>query len=276
MSDPARRSKELRFRHAGPDVGQWQASPDDQILPQRSRAGRRMRRVLTWSTLALLVVAGLWNAPDDRFRDPVWLMSSVTSKAAAIAGSLTSLKVAWPGSARSEGQVQGADRQPASQTQRNALDLASGGTSADAKSIDSIEPVVALPLAPAEVAGAPVGGHLAVYAPPPAEPADPLRARAEGVGLHPGISRAFLMRLTTADFQNAAVAIRTALAETADDGSYLWPRQRAPDLAVFEIHFVPGAPSGCRRYVVTITKDRWSATAPPMEKCGISPPRAKG
>ena len=43
---------------------------------------------------------------------------------------------------------------------------------------------------------------------------------------------------------------------------------------IFEVRFVPGAAEDCRRYVVTVTKDRWSTTAPPMEKCGVSTPAA--
>jgi len=48
---------------------------------------------------------------------------------------------------------------------------------------------------------------------------------------------------------------------------FVWPRQRKPELALFEVRFVPGAAPHCRRYVVTVTKDGWSTTAPPMEKC---------
>jgi hypothetical protein len=105
---------------------------------------------------------------------------------------------------------------------------------------------------------------------PPAreEPADPYQVRAEAVGLHPGLSRVLLMRLSAADYHNAGVAIRTALKETPDRGALVWPRQRTPELAVFRVHFVPGAAPGCRRYVVTITKDNWSTTALPMERCG--------
>jgi hypothetical protein len=101
-----------------------------------------------------------------------------------------------------------------------------------------------------------------------ADPADPYQVRAEAVGLHPGLSRVLLERLSDEDYRNAGVAIKTAVAETADGASYVWPRQRKPQLALFKVHFVAGAAPGCRRYVVTITKDRWATTARPMEKCG--------
>jgi hypothetical protein len=103
------------------------------------------------------------------------------------------------------------------------------------------------------------------------DPADPYQVKAAAVGLHPGLSRVLLARLSAADYRNAGIAIETALAETPDSGVHIGPRQRKPELALFRVSFVPGAPSGCRRYVVAITKDRWVTTALPMEKCGRQP-----
>ena len=80
-----------------------------------------------------------------------------------------------------------------------------------------------------------------------------------------------LAKLSPADYRNAGIAIQTAVAKTPDNGVFIWPRQRKPDLALFEVHFVPGAAPDCRRYVVTVTKDGWSTTALPMEKCGSNP-----
>jgi hypothetical protein len=60
------------------------------------------------------------------------------------------------------------------------------------------------------------------------------------------------------------------VAKTPDNDVFVWPKQRKPELALFRVHFVPGAAPTCRRYVVTVTKDGWSTTAPPMEKCGAS------
>ena len=104
--------------------------------------------------------------------------------------------------------------------------------------------------------------------PPKADPADPYQQRALAVGLHPELSRVLLARLSPTDYRNAGIAIRTALAETPDNGVFQYPTQRQRDLALFRVHFVRGAPPGCRRYVVRVGKDGWMTTAPPMEKCG--------
>lgn len=277
MSTPARQSDIVRLHQAGlraaPDVGRWQASPDDHILPVPSRSGRRVRKALTWSTVVTLAGAALWSAPDERYRDPVWLVTNVTSTAASVARAIGSLKDTWPGTAK---QIQGAGQQPESGP-LDASDTRAGLASAEPNADGPAQAQVTSPATDIGTSIAPpAGGHLAAYAPPPKAPVDPLRARAEAVGLNPDISLAVLARLSQADFQNAGTAINTALSETADDGVLLWPRQRTAELALFQIHFVPGAPSGCRRYVVTITKDRWSATALPMERCGGQPVRAKG
>jgi hypothetical protein len=102
----------------------------------------------------------------------------------------------------------------------------------------------------------------------PAPPGDPLRAKAEGVGLHPDLSRVLLLRLSEADYRNAALAIRKALADSANTAIVVHPKKRRSDLAQFKVHFVPGAAAECRRYVVSIAKDGWLTTALPVEKCG--------
>ena len=84
------------------------------------------------------------------------------------------------------------------------------------------------------------------------------------------LSRALLERLTEADFQNAGAAVAKALSQTPDDGVLVWPLRAKPSAAVFEVRFVPGAPEGCRRYIVGILKDRWTTTAMPVDKCGIA------
>jgi hypothetical protein len=96
----------------------------------------------------------------------------------------------------------------------------------------------------------------------------PDQTRASQVGLNPGLSPVILAQLSRTDYRNAAIAIRTALAKTPDGEVFVWPHQRNPELALFRVRFVAGAAPDCRRYVVTITKHRWSTTALPMEKCG--------
>ncbi len=126
--------------------------------------------------------------------------------------------------------------------------------------------------------GAPEGGVAAnvrvePLSPPAADPRDPNQKRALAAGLHPGISRAVLARLTDSDFRNAAVAVRTALADTPDDDVLSYPRGASEKVAQFEVRFVEGAGAECRRYVVTVTLARWSTTALPMEKCGSALPK---
>jgi hypothetical protein len=125
-------------------------------------------------------------------------------------------------------------------------------------------PTAALPPAAAgadEPAAAPLE-------PPSVDPADIYQVRAMAAGLHPGLSRVLLARLSPDDYRNAGIAIQKAVAETPDSGVFVWPRQRKPELALFHVRFVPGAAPDCRRYVVTVTKDGWLTTALPMEKCG--------
>ncbi len=105
--------------------------------------------------------------------------------------------------------------------------------------------------------------------PPVIDPADPYQKRAAAVGLHPDLSRALLKRMSDTDYRNAGIAIKTALADTTGTEAFVYPPEPKAKLARFEVHFVPGAASTCRRYVVTVTKDRWSTTARPMEKCGF-------
>jgi hypothetical protein len=113
-----------------------------------------------------------------------------------------------------------------------------------------------------------------------AEPAEddketaPKRKSAIEAGLSPDLPNVLLTRLTKADLKNAAYAIKTALAKTPDDASFTWPLKPSRQQALFEIRFVPGAAEGCRRYIVTVTKDRWSSTSAAIEKCGATLARA--
>lgn len=107
-----------------------------------------------------------------------------------------------------------------------------------------------------------------------ADPSDPYQVRAAAVGLHPDLSRALLARLSPADYRNAGIAIKNAF-DAAETAIYVWPRQRKSEEALFKVRFVPGAAAGCRRYVVSVTKDGWLTTAPPMEKCGPQPRQAR-
>lgn len=111
--------------------------------------------------------------------------------------------------------------------------------------------------------------------PPKADPRDPNQKRALAAGLHPDVSPALLARLSNVDYRNAATAITTALSAAAPDEVYTWPKDAGLKRAQFDVRFVQGAGPECRRYVVTVTLERWSTTAPAMEKCGAELPRRK-
>lgn len=137
----------------------------------------------------------------------------------------------------------------------------------------SVSPLTTAALPPeAAGSGAPPAPPLQ---PPTANPADAYQMRAAAVGLHPDLSRVLLARLSPDDYRNAGIAIKTAVAETPDSAVFVWPRQRKPELALFQVRFVPGAAPGCRRYVVAVIKDGWSTTALPMEKCEPQPGRPR-
>ena len=108
-------------------------------------------------------------------------------------------------------------------------------------------------------------------APDPAKEAaakSPQRKRAIDAGLGPDLPNVLLTRLSKADLKNAEYAIKTALAKTADDAKFAWPRKPSKEQALFEVRFATGASPGCRRYIVTVTKDRWTSTSAALERCG--------
>ncbi len=109
--------------------------------------------------------------------------------------------------------------------------------------------------------------------PPVVDPKNKMQQRAAAIGLHPGVSQVLLSSMSDTDYRNAAYAIRTALAETVDADKFVWPLKRNPKLAVFQVHFVQGAGPDCRRYILTVIKNGWTTTAPPIEKCGIQKPK---
>ncbi|WP_439543354.1 hypothetical protein [Hyphomicrobium sp.] len=163
-------------------------------------------------------------------------------------------------------------------------DLASGPLSGEA--VSQMPPVLsALPMQedtsgptadPGAAASEPAGTDYtdtAVAAEEPAEKKE-RRTQAASAGLSPDLPNVLLSRLSKEDFKNAAYAIKTAIAKTADDAKFVWPLAPSRNQAKFEVHFVAGAESGCRRYVVTVTKDRWSSTSAALERCGATMARA--
>ena len=253
----------------------FNVSPDERFGPH---LGRRRGRAAIRGIAALAVLGLGWAQFDGRFDALGWLSSISTTVTSAVAPlferspsrtSEATKPVLTP-------IVAPAGTEQAARSARLAPDNASAAPPPPGSPPAILNAAPATPAAPAEATAPQTAGISAAYAPPAPAPADPNQARATAAGLHSELSRVLLARLSTDDFRNAKAAIDTALAETADDDALVWPRQRKAEQALFKVHFVPGAASDCRRYVVTIAKDGWSTTALPMERCGVqrkAPPR---
>jgi hypothetical protein len=245
----------------GPRFLEDELSAGERIGAPVKRRGRRLlRRIL----ILLILFGAAWAVLGHPSTWPVERWASYLKTQAAAVYAAIERKV-------SESAV--AARQPvAEQPKPIALE----------RSLPPASEPVPIATAPPSVPETPKGSQIATGSlpaaaetqpPPPLPPpsvdrSDPYQVKAEAVGLHPGLSRVLLKRLTETDYRNAGYAIKTALAETSEGSSFLWPRERKGGLALFKVHFVQGAGPECRRYVVTITKDGWATTAFPMEKCG--------
>ncbi len=272
MSDPAWRGREASA--ADPATFNFGSSfdtlePGEPIAPPKERGSSMLG-----AALVLLVLCGggwaIWQAPADwlaRLGSQVDALSSlVRDRGPAVATSdASSIATAEPGPAA---QPTGAALEPVGE--RQAGMAADAAVPPDAVTIET--GAIADPAQSAEAEPQPL---------PPlrVDPADPYQRRAIAVGLHPDLSRVLLARMSAADYRNAGYAINTAIAKTADDANFIWPRQRKPEQALFRVHFVPGAVAQCRRYVVTVVKDGWTTTASPMERCGaqlVAPKKVPG
>ena len=270
-------------RHPNANTFAYGASDaDDDYAPVELFPGERIGRPLAdsqyWTAVRrgicmLLVIAGGWAFLDERVSLPKWVIDESKALYASLEGRVKTLT---------------GTSAPTAVSSSNASVLANAGTAAKLAALDQPLPAEPAPVASAapepveaqagrlatigtvppspEPDAAPMSGPLP---PPVVDPADPNQKKAVAVGLHPELSRVLLARLSAADYRNAGVAIQTALAETPDNSVYIWPLQKKPDLAMFKVHFVPGAVDDCRRYVVTVSKDGWLTTALPLEKCGI-------
>ena len=230
----------------------------DEVFPGE-RLGAPLRRsrlkiVLVILVISLATAGGSWMFLVDRKDWPDWLSAAV--QAVSPSAIINALDVAAPK------RLVGPGSQSAAFVPPPPLPPI---VSEPAPPAAASQGAMAPPPAAAEDPDAPPGP----LPPPTVDPADPYQKRALAAGLHPGISRVVLAKLSAADYRNAAYAVKTALTETPDSGVLVWPRQREPDQALFQVGFVAGAASGCRRYVVKVAKDGWLTTALPMEKCGI-------
>jgi hypothetical protein len=248
---------QARVRSYGHD-----AFDDDDFLPGerigpplRTRGQIFLRRAL----VVLIAAGGGWELYVHRATWPGWLAAQTAAVSAAFerSPSRPAEPVTWPAPPPPPAFV-------AASTARPVADVPPPTPPAPTAATSPATKVAALPSAAADAEES--TGPLR---PPTADPADPYQVRALAVGLHPELSRVLLARLSPTDYRNAGIAIRTALADTPDSGVFEYPPQRKRELALFRVHFVRGAASGCRRYVVTVGKDGWLTTAPPMEKCGV-------
>lgn len=245
-------------------------APSDRIGPPRRRP---VARWLTWSVVGLGVAAAAALHADDPERWPRWW-----AEARVIAAPLIERATAavTPAAKPVAAEPPASARDPASMappgtlvTQQGAVDP-HGAPATAAQVTAAAEPVETAIAPPPAVAAVEDDATPAATAAAKRTADDPDRARAVAAGLHADISRVLLARLSDADYRNAAHAISKALAETPDDNVLYWPLKTKPGVAQFQIHFVPGADEGCRRYVVTIAKDGWATTSLPMDKCGVA------
>lgn len=171
-----------------------------------------------------------------------------------------------------------ADEPPAALAERQEIAPAAGAGSGTLVT-EQPAPAVQEPQAPAETTALPDAAAQSPPEPlplPVADPADPLQRRALAIGLHPDLSHAVLARLSQDDWRNARRAIDMALAATRDTRAVIWPKIAVGPLAQFEVRFVAASAVDCRRYVVIVTKDRWSTTARAMELCADALKQRRG
>lgn len=269
--DPARKA-----RAVNPSRPSWELLPDEPIDP--GRGGGSSGRLRKFLLLGVVLSGGAWSLwgepsrwrewlPEDAVEQLSTLLSPSAERARTATGTSSRQELAANRIA-AEGQVSQGQPQ---------LELQAGAIMPSSKPLPGEKPAVlnkpAEPDARTDAVAPATAIGTAYIA--PATAADPLGKRAAAAGLHPDISRALLQRLSETDFKNVTVAIQKAVAETAEDAVLVWPKQRRPELALFQVYFVPGAAPDCRRYVVTVTKDAWSTTALPMERCGVKPVRSK-
>ena len=224
---------------------------------------RRGRKAMLRGLLLMVLLGGGWALIGEPATWPEWLRGKVAAISAAMERS------PGPPQQAASATVTAARPTPAEPSSKPAAIEAPPAI---------LQPPPQSPAPPATAALPPAAAGTDDPAPSPLEPpsidpADIYQVRALAVGLHPGLSRVLLARLSPDDYRNAGIAIQKAVAETPDTGVFVWPRQRKPELALFHVRFVPGAAADCRRYVVTVTKDGWLTTALPMEKCGPQPRR---
>lgn len=235
-------------------------SGDRLCAPRKGSGGSTML------SAAIVILTGLGGAWAAKSYPAAWQAAVSAASSLVEPGRLVLAGVAPPPAP----VAQASEEPPALPAETRDVGAAPGAEAGEA-----VLPPPPVDASEATAEAVPVDGEPAPLPKPAADPSDPNQKRALAAGLHPDLSRSLLSRLTAADYRNARTAIKTALAETPDAGVYAWPREPTAKLALFEVKFVRGAGPECRRYVVTVTKDRWSTTAPAMETCGADVPKRK-
>jgi hypothetical protein len=263
MRASARRSTAKPSAYGDFDFDELQ--PGERVGPPLGRT--RRKAMLRGLLLVLMLLGGGWALLGDPGSWPARLLAEIAAPSASMDRNPVAPQQAASAMAAIAGppNAEAPTKPAAIEAPPEILQAPASGKPAATPSA----PAAALPPAAAgadEPAPAPLE-------PPSVDPADIYQMRAMAVGLHPGLSRVLLARLSPDDYRNAGIAIQKAVAETPDTGVLVWPRQRKPELALFHVRFVPGAAPDCRRYVVTVTKDGWLTTALPMEKCRPQPRR---
>lgn len=250
-----------------PHEEEWRLSSRDRVLPP-TRRGRG--KVIAIFMAVMAAGAGAYEVQSPEPVVPAWLRA----EAFALLAALQSAAVKATAAPASEPP---ATANAASDALADSPAPPLPPPAAPPPSVIEAPPVAAAPVVVTTAALPPTAVERAPESDTakPATPTDPLRLKAEAVGLHPDLSRALLERLTPADFQNAGAAVAKALEQASEDAVTVWPQRAKAGAAIFEVRFVPGAPSGCRRYIVGILKDRWTTTAMPVDKCGLRQAQAQ-
>jgi hypothetical protein len=276
----AARSPSEQFREST-DFLRWELVPDERVGPPIVR--RRWPRWLVVGAVAL--AGGGWALIDDKAATIAWLRGHAAS-AIALGEAMLAERTRSPAPPPvalpplrllDAGLRRAAFADPLPPRETAAADGASPTAPDTTARSEAAETSAQAPESKQESNGEVVAEVSDKPAPlPPLPPlTDPLQKKAEAAGLHPELSRALLQSLSAADFKNAAIAVRKAVAETPEDGVFVWPAKPTPGRARFRIHFVPGISQACRRYVVGVAKSGWLTTALPMERCGVKPRLAR-
>jgi hypothetical protein len=229
----------------------------------------RYKAILRRTLLCIALIAGVWAVATDEGGPDSWVTQAKSLAATAIANVQQFAARPTQDAAPAASDMAGA-----------SAELGTPGQSAQQSSATELPPM--LTQTPIDDAGkdadaSPPTEAMGTAYSEKAEPAEdaqdksPARKRAVAAGLGPDLPNVLLTRLSKADLENAAYAIKTAIAKIPDDASFAWPPATSRKQAYFEVRFVQGAAQGCRRYIVKVTKDRWSSTSAALEKCESGP-----